>query len=164
MARNGIMPALDSTRKMYNPITGSNIAIPENVLWIAAINNGTQFTGTTTIDPAQLDRFAPLCIRYLPAEQEVRLLAKRYPQVQHQRIERVVKAANLVRNNRDLAVDLSMRATDEICALLSHPNFADFKGDAIPELYKTSFCGRFLGRWDDEASDAGLVWKLLAKA
>ena len=45
MARNGIMPALDSTRKMYNPLTGSTIDIPDNVLWIAAINNGAQFTG-----------------------------------------------------------------------------------------------------------------------
>ena len=51
MARNGIMPALDATRKMYNPITGSAIDIPDNVLWIAAVNNGSQFTGTTNVNP-----------------------------------------------------------------------------------------------------------------
>ena len=43
-ASDGGGQALDSTRRMYNPLTGSTIEIPDNVLWIAAINNGAQFT------------------------------------------------------------------------------------------------------------------------
>lgn len=164
MARNGIMPALDATRKMYNPLTGSTIDIPDNVLWIAAINNGTQFTGTTSVDPAQLDRFAPLKMSYPPEKEEVRILCERHPDVTRQHVERVVRTANAIRNDATLRVDLSVRATEEVCILLGHPNFEEFEGDAVPELLKTSFCGRFMGRWDDPSTDAGLVWQCIVRA
>ena len=164
MARNGIMPALDATRRMYNPLTGSTIQIPDNVLWIAAINNGAQFTGTTNVDPAQLDRFAPLKLGYPPQKEEIRILAERHPDVSREQIERVVKAANAVRKDETLRVDLSVRATEEVCILLGHPNFADFDGDPVPELLKTSFCARFPGRWDDASTDSGLVWQTVVRA
>ena len=164
LARNGIMPALDATRKLHNPLTGGAIDIPDNVLWIAAINNGAQFTGATNVDPAQLDRFAPLKMAYPPADEEVRLLTRRHPGVPRKEIERVVVAANAIRSDESLRVDLSVRATDEVCLLLGHPNFASFDGDPLPELLKTSFCGRFVGRWEDAATDAGLVWQVVVRA
>ena len=164
MARNGIMPALDATRKMYNPLTGSTVDIPANVLWIAAINNGAQFTGTTTVDPAQLDRFAPLKMDYPPAKEEVRILSERHPDVPRAQIERVVKAAGAVRTDENLGVDLSVRATEEVCILLGHPNFAEYDDDAVPALLRDSFCARFSGRWDDASTDAGLVWQVIVRA
>lgn len=164
MARNGIMPALDSTRRMYNPLTGSTIFIPENVLWIAAINNGTQFTGTTNVDPAQLDRFAPLKMDYPPEKEEVRILLRRHPDVAEKQVKRVVKAAHAIRSDDTLRLDLSVRATEEACLLLSHPNFDEMDEDPLPEILKSSFCGRFMGRWDDPSSDAGLVWQRIVKA
>jgi len=164
MARNGIMPALDATRKMYNPLTGSTIDIPDNVLWIAAVNNGAQFTGTTSVDPAQLDRFAPLKMHYPPEKEEVRILCERHPDVPRPQVERVVCAANAIRHDPNLRVDLSVRATEEVCLLLGHPNFQEFDRDAVPELLKTSFCGRFMGRWDDPSTDAGLVWQCIVRA
>ncbi len=165
MARNGIMPALDSTRKMFNPLTGSSMMIPDNVLWIAAINNGAQFTGTTSVDPAQLDRFAPLKIGYMPDQEETRLLVRRNPSVPRAQIVKVVQAANAVRSDDELGVDLSMRATEEVCTLLGHPNFMSKEGqDPVPELLKSSFCGRFQGTWDDPTSDAGLVWQTIVRA
>jgi hypothetical protein len=30
-------------------------------------------------------------------------------------------------------------------------------------VLKTSFCGRFPGRWDDLTTDAGAVWALVRK-
>jgi len=164
MARNGLMPALDATRKIYNPINGQFISVPDNIQWVAAINNGAQFTGTTTIDPAQLDRFAPLKIGYPPEKDECRLLAKRHPDVPRHLIEKIVNAANQVRSDKQLAVDLSMRATDEACMLLGHPNYSGYDGDPLPEILQTSFCARFLGHHDDPVTDAGLVWKTIQKA
>lgn len=163
MARNGLMPALDSTRRMFDPLVGRSVAIPENIQWIAAINNGAQFTGTTTVDPAQLDRFAPLKVDYPPEHEEVRLLGERYPSVPTALRKRVVHAANAVRRDDTLGVDLSMRATDEVTALLAHPNFAD-GGEVLAELLKDSFCGRVQGRWDDPSSDAGMMWATVSKA
>ena len=164
MARNGIMPALDSTRKMYNPLTGSTIDIPDNVLWIAAINNGAQFTGTTSVDPAQLDRFAPIKMTYPPHEEEVRIMAQRYPDVARTAIERVVTAANAVRADDTLGVDLSVRATEEVCTLLGHPNFSEDQAGSVPDLLKSSFCARFQGDWDEPSTDAGLVWQVVVRA
>ena len=164
MARNGIMPALDATRKMYNPLTGGTIDIPDNTLWIAAINNGPQFTGATSVDPAQLDRFAPLKMNYPPPGEEVKLLRQRHPGLNKRDVLRVVKAADAIRADKELGLDLSMRATDEVCVLLSHPNFAEQEGDPLPDLLKTSFCARFAGDWADEASDAGMVWKIIVRA
>ena len=164
MARNGIMPALDSTRRMYNPLTGSTVHIPDNILWIAAINNGAQFTGTTSVDPAQLDRFAPLKMNYPPVTEEVRILSERHPDLAVGDIQRVVRAADAVRHDERLRVDLSVRATEEVCILLGHPNFSSFDGDPLPQLLQSSFCGRYMGRHDDPASDAGLVWQCIVRA
>lgn len=164
LARNGIMPALDATRKLYNPLTGSTIDISENVLWIAAINNGRQFTGATNVDPAQLDRFAPLKIEYPPAEEEVRILAQRHPKVARTQIERVVRAAEAVRQDDNNLGDLGMRATDEVCLLLEHPNFSECDSDLLPDLLKTSFCGRFPGCWRDPVTEAGQVWHVIVRA
>lgn len=163
LARNGIMPALDATRKLFNPLTGGYVDIPDNIQWIAAINTGADFTGTTPIDPAQLDRFAPLKISYPPEEEEIRILSRKHPSVPVKLISRVVKIANKIRNDRNLTTGLSVRATDEVLTLLSHPNFAEEGEKIIPELLKTSFCGRFKGMWNDDATDAGIVWEHIKK-
>jgi hypothetical protein len=34
----------------------------------------------------------------------------------------------------------------------------------LPEVLKSSFCGRFSGRHDDLASDAGAVWAIVQAA
>ena len=87
-----------------------------------------------------------------------------FAELTRKQIQRAVKAANAVRGDKDLHVDLSVRATDEVCTLLGHPNFSEFDGDPLPELLQTSFCGRYLGRWDDPATDAGLVWQCIVRA
>ena len=43
MARNVLMPALDATRKVYNPVDNTFLAIPTNVQFIAAVNRGNEF-------------------------------------------------------------------------------------------------------------------------
>ena len=58
-ARNALMPALDSTRRVFHPIENRFVPIPDNVQFIAAVNRGREFSGTFSIDAAQLDRFAP---------------------------------------------------------------------------------------------------------
>lgn len=159
MARNGVMTGLDATRRLHNPLTNGTLKIPDNVQWIAAINNGPQYTGTTAVDPAQLDRFAPLKMGYPPPEAEKKLLAKLYPTVSPGDIDRIVNAADAIREENDLG----MRATKEVCELLEHPIFRDYSGDAVLELLKTSFCGRFHGQWDDASTEAGTVWQVIVR-
>lgn len=166
MARNGIMPAMDSTRKIYDPASNQLIDVPANVQFVAAINNGSQFVGTTAVDPAQLDRFATLKLTYPPADEEVKILKSRFPAVPSGQVEAVVRAANAVREDEMMGSDLSMRATSEACTLLSHPFFAEDLDSqaALLEALSTSFCGRFAGRVDDESSDAGCIWQIIVRA
>ncbi len=137
------------------------IPIPDNVQFIAAVNRGREFSGTFGIDAAQLDRFAPLQMDYPPPEAEVELLARRHPKLSAANLEIVVGVADAIRNAADLPGSLSVRATEEACIYLEHPLFAEDGKRALPEIMKTSFCGRFPGRWDDVTTDAGTVWGLI---
>lgn len=160
-ARNALMPALDATRKVFDPVSNRFLSIPDNVQFIAAVNRGRAFSGTFAIDAAQLDRFAPLQMDYPPHEAEVKLLADRHPAVGRDVIATVVKVANNVRTSPDLDAGLSVRATEEACIYLEHPLFERDRGKALPEILKSSFCGRYGGRWDDVNSEAGAVWALV---
>lgn len=159
-ARNALMPALDATRRLFHPIENRFLPIPENVQFIAAVNRGSEFTATFGIDAAQLDRFAPLQLDYPPAEEEVRLLQTRHPELSQTLLETLVSIADRVRKSPELAGGLSVRATDEACVYLKHPAMADRQKKMLPEVIKSSFCGRFHGRWNDPTSDAGGVWAL----
>jgi MoxR-like ATPase len=162
-ARNALMPALDATRRVFHPIDNTFIPIPDNVQFIAAVNRGREFTGTFGIDAAQLDRFAPLQMDYPPPPAEVEILARRHPQLSTANLEVIVAVADAIRGAADLPGSLSVRATDEACVYLRHPLFASDGRRALPEILKTSFCGRFPGRWDDVTTDAGAVWAIVRK-
>ena len=157
-ARNALMPALDATRRVFHPIENRFVTIPENVQFIAAVNRGNAFSGTFGIDAAQLDRFAPLQMDYLPPEEEVRLLEQRHAELPRSLVELIVDIAHRIRRAPDLSTGLSVRATDEACILLKHPLLETDTKRMLPEVLKSSFAGRFNGRWDDVASDAGAVW------
>jgi MoxR-like ATPase len=160
-ARNALMPALDATRKVYNPVTGAFLPIPENVQFIAAVNRGSEFSGTFGIDAAQLDRFAPLQMDYLPMDEEVALLLQRHPELGRAMIRRVVEVADRIRRAPEVSTGLSVRATEEACIYLKHPLFAHSAKTMLAEVLKSSFCGRFNGRWDDVTTDAGVVWTVI---
>lgn len=163
-ARNALMPALDSTRRLYHPIRSAFMDIPDNVQFIAAVNRGSQFSGTFGIDAAQLDRFAPLQVTYPPELEEVKLLLAKHPELSRAIIEDVVKAATAVRRAPELRASLSVRATDEACVYLKHPLFESEQRKMLPEILKSSFVGRFSGHWDDPGTDAGATWLVIEKA
>lgn len=161
-ARNALMPALDSTRRVFHPIENRFVAIPDNVQFIAAVNRGREFSGTFGIDAAQLDRFAPLQMDYPPPEEEVKILLNRHEEVPSKLVEDLVAVADAIRRATDLSASLSVRATEEACVYLKHPLFAGDARSAVPEVLKSSFCGRFQGRWSDPNTDAGAVWAVVA--
>jgi len=163
-ALNGIMSAIDSTRRIFDPRENGYVPIPDNIQWIAAINSGKQFTGTYAIDLAQLDRFAVLKIDYPPPAEEVSILQARYDMVKDKYIKRVVRIANRIRRDDSIMTDLSMRATDEACLFLSYPTFQRRanKEDLIAIL-KTSFCNRLAGSVDDAGSEAHTALQIIER-
>ena len=163
-ARNVLMPALDATRRVFNPITNTFLPIPPNVQFIAAVNRGTGFSGTFGIDAAQLDRFAPIQMTYPPPAEEAKLLATRHPELAFALVETVVDVADRIRRSPELNAGLSVRATDEVCIVLKHPLIDGQERTMLPEILRSSFCGRFTGRHDDSSSDAGVVWSIIDSA
>jgi nitric oxide reductase NorQ protein len=155
------MPALDSTRKIYHPIENRFLAIPDNVQFVAAVNRGNEFSATFGIDAAQLDRFAPLQMDYPPPEEEVHILQPRHPELSRKVIALVVEVAERIRKASELTSGLSVRATDEACTYLKHPLIATQRSVLLGEVLKSSFCGRFSGKWSDVSSDAGAAWAII---
>jgi MoxR-like ATPase len=163
-ARNALMPALDSTRRIFHPISNQFFRIPDNVQFIAAVNRGREFSATFGIDAAQLDRFAPLQMTYPPPPEEVKLLHARHPELSQSLIETIVAVADAIRRAPELNATLSVRATEEACVYLKHPLFESTQRKSLPEILKSSFCGRFSGAPEDVSSDAGAVWGLVQRA
>lgn len=163
-ARNALMPALDATRRVFHPIENRFFPISDNIQVIAAVNRGNEFSGTFGIDAAQLDRFAPLQLDYLPADEEVKLLRKRHPEMGGDLVKDIVDIADRIRRAPELGTGLSVRATEEACVYLKHPLMEGKQSQMLPEVLKSSFCGRFSGRWDDVSTDAGAVWSLIENA
>jgi nitric oxide reductase NorQ protein len=155
------MPALDSTRRIFHPIDNRFLPIPDNVQFIAAVNRGNEFSATFGIDAAQLDRFAPLQMDYPPPEEEVKILQPRHPELSRKLLKLVVEIADKIRKAPELSAGLSVRATDEACTYLTHPLIASQRSVLLPEVLKSSFCGRFTGKWSDVSSDAGAAWAVI---
>jgi len=162
-ARNALMPALDATRRLFHPIDNRFLQVPDNVQFIAAVNRGGEFTGTFGIDAAQLDRFAPLQVDYLPPDEEVSLLRKRHPELGETVVKLIVDIAHELRGAGELGSGLSVRATEEACIYLKHPLIAPESRKMLPEVLKSSFCGRYNGRWSDVTSDAGAAWAIIER-
>ncbi|MCB9616811.1 MAG: MoxR family ATPase [Sandaracinus sp.] len=160
-ARNALMPALDSTRRVFHPIDNRFVAIPDHVQFVAAVNRGRQFSATFGLDAAQLDRFAPLRMGYPPPAEEVKILKRRHADLPTNVIERVVLVADAVRRSPEVGSGLSVRATDEACTYLAHPRFGGGTDDQIRDVLRTSFCLRFDGDADDVTTDAGAVWTIV---
>ena len=162
-ARNALMPALDATRKVFHPIENHFIEIPDNVQFVAAVNRGREFSGTFGIDAAQLDRFAPVQMTYPPPPEEIKILKHRHPELSNDVLETLVATANAIRTSPDLPASLSVRATDEACIYLKHPLYASDGKRSLSDVLRSSFCGRFPGRWDDVSTDAGAVWSIVRR-
>ena len=158
---NALMPALDATRRVFHPIENRFISIPDNVQVIAAVNRGSEFSATFGIDPAQLDRFAPVQLDYMPAGEEVKLLRQRHPELGLKLVETIVHTASRIRASVEVTTGLSFRATEEACIYLKHPLLENDQARMLAEILKSSFCGRFSGRWNDPGSDAGAVWAII---
>ena len=94
----------------------------------------------------------------------MKLLVGRHPELPKGLIETVVDVADKVRKSPELSQGLSVRATDEACVYLKHPLFEGEQQKMLPEILKSSFCGRFPGKFDDATTDAGAVWALVEGA
>lgn len=71
--RNVLLPILDATGTVINPLTGEIIARHKHCFIIMAGNRGLQFTGTSNIDPAFMTRALTFNFDYISIEDEKRI-------------------------------------------------------------------------------------------
>jgi nitric oxide reductase NorQ protein len=161
---SGIFPCIDGTRLYYNPITSSFHPVSPNIVWLAAANVGASYRGTYLMDLALLDRFAPIEVQYPPHDAEIKLLQRRFPQLEAKWVHKVVSVANKLRGDPNSPTDISMRATQEVCLLLSHPLYATEIETHLEEVLRSSFCGRHSGHMAQSGADSSSVREAIKAA
>jgi len=97
MICNTLLPLLDGRRATYLEEAGSKIVVGQGVVFFATTNEGREFTGTTSLDLAQSDRFGTLIeVSYLKQEDEINLLISRTG-ISRDDATKLVSVANTVR-------------------------------------------------------------------
>lgn len=74
--RNVLLPLLDGTHQVTNPLTGEAVVKHPQCFIIGTGNRGSQFTGTYAVDPALMTRMITLEFEYAPADVEERVLVQ----------------------------------------------------------------------------------------
>jgi MoxR-like ATPase len=72
--RNVLLPLLDATRAVTNPLTGDVVARHPQCFVIMAGNVGLHFTGTNAIDPAFMTRALTVEFEYIDTTNETRIV------------------------------------------------------------------------------------------
>lgn len=123
-ALNILFPVLDHRRTLPVEIAGSKdvreIAIHPDVCFISTCNIGIEYTGTSTLDKALMNRFFPIEFTYLPTEIESSVLVKRC-NIERKDADLISSiAANLRRmaENAESATPVSTRETLMIADLV----------------------------------------------
>lgn len=163
-ARNGLMSALDATRRIFDPVTTEFRAIPDAVQFVCAANQGARFTSTTPIDAAQLDRFAAVHLDYPPAAVERRLVGRAAPEAGASLVDQVVRLARTIRDDAEIAGGVSVRATIDAARTLAVPGVRALGDAGRQAALVDAFCGRLDGELDDPTTDKGRAQTLVRAA
>ena len=116
-ANNILLPCLDSRRELPIDIAGGNgmrnIKVHPDCVFIATANIGAEYTGTSQMDRALVDRFFMQEIEYMDADSETKVLAKRCA-IEESDAKIIVETARTVRSlylKGELSGSLSTRET-----------------------------------------------------
>ncbi len=116
-ANNILLPCLDSRRELPVDIAGGNglrnIKVHPDCVFIATANIGAEYTGTSQMDRALVDRFFMHELEYMDADNETKVLSKRCG-IEASEAKIIVETARTVRNlyaKGELSSTLSTRET-----------------------------------------------------
>ena len=116
-ANNILLPCLDSRRELPVDIAGGNglrnIKVHPDCVFVATANVGAEYTGTSQMDRAMVDRFFMHELEYMDADSETKVLAKRCG-IEESDAKIIVETARTVRSlhsKGELSSTLSTRET-----------------------------------------------------
>lgn len=157
---NILLPCLDSRRELPVDIAGGsdarNIKVHPDCVFIATANIGSEYTGTSTMDRALVDRFFMQELEYMDADNEAKVLSKRCA-IDNSEARIIVEVARTVRSlfaKGDVSSTLSTRET-----LGAGRMVAD--GWSVMEAMERSFLPYFEGTRTE--GERGVVYKTFLK-
>lgn len=124
-ANNILFPCLDKRR--YLPIDVAcdegdrTISIPQETVFFATANLGSEYSGTQAIDRALLDRFFPIELDYPQQSDEVKILMLRTG-IEEKAATAIVRVSNEIRKQykeQELSSAISVRHTLQAASLVS---------------------------------------------
>lgn len=123
-ANNLLFPCLDSRRELPVEIAGShdvrNCKVHDDFCFLATANIGVEYTGTSQIDRALLDRFTPIELGYMDKATEARVLMSR-TEIEKRDADFIASIAEQIRqmaSNGDISSSVSTRHTLSIAKLV----------------------------------------------
>lgn len=120
--RNILIPLLDGTRQVTNPLTGDIVKRHKHCVIIGTGNRGVAFTGTYAVDPALMTRMLTLEFDYAPPEAEVQIAVEATGAAK-ETAELFVRFATETRTRAKADEDftpISTREVLEACAMVVH--------------------------------------------
>jgi len=135
---NSLLPLLDWTRESYVEEAKEKLVVGPKTYFFATANIGAQFTGTFKLDSALADRFGAIVeCSFLPATEEAELLVKRSG-ISHDVASRLVKVANMVRNENQtsgkLTETISTRVLLDVARLYVPLKETAFRFTVLPKF------------------------------
>lgn len=135
---NSLLPLLDWTRETYIEEAKEKLVVGPRTYFFATANIGAQFTGTFKLDSALADRFGAIVeCSFLPEQDEAELLVKRSG-ITIDVARRLVKVANLVRNENQnsgkLTETISTRVLLDVAKLYTTLKETAFRFTVLPKF------------------------------
>lgn len=128
--QNILLPAMDEGM-IEVPKVGTVRAEPGFV--VVATQNPREFVATTALSEALSDRFELLLIDYQPEDEEVEIVSKRFPDLDHELAFRCVWVARRTRSHPDVRRGASIRAAMSMVELVG-----GFSGDLVARVRKAA--------------------------
>lgn len=155
-ANNILLPCLDSRRELPVDIAGGNgvrnVKVHPECVFIATANIGAEYTGTTQLDRALVDRFFMHEIEYMDADNEAKVLSKRCS-IDAAEAKIIVETARTIRSlysKGELSSTISTRETLGAGRMVSD-------GWSVLEAMERSFLPFFEGTKTE--GERGVVYK-----
>lgn len=116
-ALNELYSVLSESRSIWVDELGQ-VDTAEHVVFIATMNEGSEFSGVDYLDAALRDRFYTIYLEYLPRDIEQKVLTLKAGVTKEQAAE-IVTAVNALRNNPQEPMSISTRHSLMISELVS---------------------------------------------
>lgn len=118
---NTLYPLLDHARRTR--MHGKDFICGPNLIFVATINDGHQYTGTFVLDTAIMNRMDMIVeVGALPANAEINVICNSFPSVTNDEATTIVAFVNKLRSiakTSELPVDFSTRSSLKIARLIS---------------------------------------------